>query len=177
MNYADQKLQFAQLKVASQSVWESVYGDQGKQIEESYPALHQEGVEAYADLCGLIERKKVELALHPDSDVLSVTFSGCDMEVDHYDIDEAIDQEFGRGNGVSTDSESGCFFCYAHPSRVQELHDFLTLNFTTLDFSMTDDLSTSVRELEAGNKNFYSCLTVPGCTSWSAAAEFVEANS
>ena len=68
-----------------------------------------------------------------------VTISGyCENEnISHYDIDMSIDEQ--GFEGVSTDSESGGFYCYCTEDNVKQVTDYLDANWESLSYKWEVD--------------------------------------
>lgn len=164
--YTDLKLDVARLMVAEADLWKMVHGESSNEVAAVDLALYYEMEKFYGEIQTEIDKGKLALANHPDSDVMTYRFSGTSYEVDHYDIDDAIDKYFPEG--VMTDSESGCFFAYTTPAKAADLRKFLEKKYPSLDFDSENTLE---------EKGDFLCLTVPGLTSWNSAAQFVKENA
>ena len=63
----------------------------------------------------------------------------CENEdIDHSDIDDALDKEF-KGKYVKTDSEGGGFYCYTDSETKNAVCVFLDKKFPDLEYSIDDD--------------------------------------
>lgn len=164
--YKALKLELAKMKVAEADFWEAVHGDIGRKFEEIDPEGHEAASKEYSAYCRLVEAAEFNLASHPDSDVLTLSYSGCDSVKDHYDIEDEIRK--ANMPGVMVDCEYSCFYAYVHPSVREEFEARLTAKFPTLDWGVTDNM--------VGDSE-YRCLTVPGLGNWTRAKEYVKENS
>ena len=165
-NYKAQKLQLAKMKVAEADMWEAVHGKLGQQFEEIDPEAHAIASDDYSAFCRIVEEAEFNLASHPDSDVLTISYSGCSETDDHYDIEDAIRK--ANMPGVMVDCEYSAFYAYVHPSAREEFEARLAARWPNLKWSATDNM--------VGDSEYRS-LTVPGLGNWSRAKEYVKENS
>ena len=71
-----------------------------------------------------------------------VTITGFhpDENISHYDMDRAIDGKFGKGNAdITTDSESGGFYCYVSKPKLKKVLAFIEENFPGFVASTEED--------------------------------------
>ena len=63
-----------------------------------------------------------------------------DENISHYDMDQAIDEKFGKSNeDITTDSESGGFYCYVAKPKLEEVLAFIEDKFPGFKTSTSDD--------------------------------------
>jgi len=128
MNVAEIKHKVAELMLASKNKWEKTYNG----IE---PATQAER-DAYEQHLKLTNSKIKQIV--PRELQLSIGLTGCAKTVYHGDIDREIEAEFGKGNGVYCDSESGMFYVKASSRMVHKLIRFIDYKFPNeLDLSIS----------------------------------------
>ena len=160
MTYRDLLFKYAEAMCKASALW-PVANDL-----DFHPGLAL--VDEYRTVSAECERLKLELALHPQSKAHSVSFSGVDHDVCHYEIDAALRERFE--GFVSCDSEAGCFFAYARHDFADVVEKFLRDNFPGLDFERVDNLS----KLQAGDTDCLHSVVIPEASNWEKARKHLK---
>jgi hypothetical protein len=143
MNVAEIKHKVAELILESKTKWEKTFNG----IEPPTQAERDE----YEQHHKLTNSKIKQIV--PRELQLSIGLTGCAKTVWNGDVDREIEAEFGKGNGVYCDSESGMFYAKASPKMVHKLIRFIDYKFPNeleLSISPTGDWDDN------GNPWFYN---------------------
>jgi len=100
---------------------------------QKYP-WHKEARELYSNI-----QDRQNRLLSTLSNAFNITITGYHEEdnVSHYDIDDALEKEFG--DIIKCDSEGGRFFAYCNKNSLTMITNWLKTNFTGLDFNHYDE--------------------------------------
>lgn len=159
MEYSKLKKAFLVNYVKSADLWEEA---NKVDFEEDAP----ETIEYYEQL-KTVDAMKIACILHEDTDIYTISINGFSEDVDHYEIDDAMEAIYGEW--YKGDSESGCFFGFCVPGIKDVVADELKERFPGLKFSMKDAKETI---MEPGFKagDYVSCI-IPGANNWTVARE------